>query len=122
MVKQVVDKLAKALKSNRILMIICVFVVMGLAVTLIQFVQQKTLERFTSAYKTSNSTVLEGTEHGELHADGCLHEENTDGYRHTCGHAHTENAATAAGDADLTSNTNNSFQVDSKGTITKKSA
>jgi hypothetical protein len=47
--KKVVGNLAKVMKSNRILMIVCVFVVMGLAVALIQFLQDKTLERFANA-------------------------------------------------------------------------
>ena len=87
------NKVAKALKNNRILMIVCVFVVMGLAVALIQFLQEKTLERFTSAYALNNNnpSVLTGGEHGEYHANGCVHD-NTDG-THTCGHAHNENRA-----------------------------
>jgi hypothetical protein len=56
MVKDVLNTVAKALKNNRILMIVCVFVVMGLAVVLIQFLQEKTLERFQtiSGYSISN--------------------------------------------------------------------
>ena len=113
MVKQTVNKLAKALKSNRILMIVCVFVVMGLAVALIQFLQEKTLERFTSAFKM-NGTTLDEAQHGVLHAE-CNHK-NTDGTKHTCGHAHTANAATAAADVDL-GNNNAVYTVNAKGVI-----
>ena len=55
MAKEALNKVAKALKNNRILMIVCVFVVMGLAVALIQFLQEKTLERFTG-YALNNNT------------------------------------------------------------------
>lgn len=98
MAKESLNKVAKALKTNRILMIVCVFVVMGLAVALIQFLQEKTLERFTSAYALNSinePTELNGGAHGELHVKDngtpCVHD-NTDG-THTCGHAHTENRA-----------------------------
>ena len=74
MAKESLNKVAKVLKNNRILMIVCVFVVMGLAVALIQFLQEKTLERFTSAYTIANTpSELTGGEHGELHAGGCVH-------------------------------------------------
>ena len=93
MAKEALNKVAKALKNNHILMIICVFVVMGLAVALIQFLQEKTLERFTSAYALNNSTtVLNGGAHGEYHANGCVHDD-ANGTTHTCGHAHNENRA-----------------------------
>ena len=94
MAKEALNKVAKALKNNRILMIVCVFVVMGLAVALIQFLQEKTLERFTSAYALNNNTnptALTGGEHGEYHANGCVHD--TEDGTHTCGHAHNENRA-----------------------------
>lgn len=74
MAKEALNKVAKALKNNRILMIVCVFVVMGLAVGLIQFLQEKTLERFTSAYALNNnndpSALTEG-EHGESYLWTC---------------------------------------------------
>ena len=115
MAKEALNKVAKALKNNRILMIICVFVVMGLAVALIQFLQEKTLERFTSAYALNNDiTELTGGAHGELHADGCIHD-NTNG-THTCGHAHNENRATELRAKGYTE-TNASFTVANNGTV-----
>ena len=94
MAKEALNKVAKALKNNHILMIVCVFVVMGLAVALIQFLQEKTLERFTGYALNNNTepTALTGGEHGELHANGCVHD--TEEGTHTCGHAHNENRAT----------------------------
>lgn len=118
MAKEALNKVAKALKNNRILMIVCVFVVMGLAVALIQFLQEKTLERFTSAYKVSNSTELSGGAHGALHAGGCDHV-NNDGVHHTCGHAHTENTAGILKTAGLNNNSNSVYTVNEKGTISE---
>ena len=92
--KAVANKLAKLVKSNRILMIVCVFLVMGLAITLINYLQSKTLERFASAINLSNSTDLEGGAHGSKHKD-CKHI-NDDGNHHLCGHVHGSNAVEAA--------------------------
>ena len=115
MAKDALNKVAKALKNNRILMIVCVFVVMGLAVALIQFLQEKTLERFTSAYALNNDmTGLTGGGHGELHA-GCVHD-NTDG-KHTCGHAHTEETAEILKTAGLNNAGNNKYTVANNGTL-----
>ena len=93
MVKSVARDLSKAVKSNRILMIVCAFVVMGAAVVLINHLQRKTLENFAvSAY--AEDAELNEAAHGELHAD-CQH--GTHGSQGQCGHAHTAAAATAAG-------------------------
>ena len=93
--KSVANKLAKLVKSNRILMIVCVFLVMGLAITLINYLQNKTLERFESAY-TLNETAVELSAglHGSKHVD-CDHI-NSDGVHHVCGHVHDSDAATEA--------------------------
>lgn len=120
MVNKVFANLLKKLKNNRILMIACVFIVMGVSVALIQFLQEKTLEKFASAYKTSNRTELSEGEHGLLHAD-CDHI-NEDGSSHTCGHAHTEDAASDAAAAGLTNNENNQYTVNEKGNIKKSTA
>lgn len=98
-VKKGVSSIAKSIARNRILMIVCVFVVMGLAVGLINYLQKKTIERFASAYvydsnDGSTTELDEGTKHGNLHKD-CKHV-NNEGYHHTCGHAHTEDAAELA--------------------------
>jgi len=120
MAKEALNKVAKALKNNRILMIVCVFVVMGLAVALIQFLQEKTLERFTSAWTVETqggtSELTEG-EHGELHADGCIHD-NTDG-KHTCGHAHGEDEAKKLKKAKIRNpeGTNEIYTVGPKGSL-----
>ena len=117
MVKNSLNKVAKALKNNRILMIVCVFVVMGLAVALIQFLQEKTLERFTSAYTIANTpSELSGGAHGALHGDGCVHV-NDQGNHHTCGHAHTENTAGILKTAGLNNNSNSVYTVNEKGNI-----
>lgn len=96
--KKVVGNLAKVMKSNRILMIVCVFVVMGLAVALIQFLQDKTLERFANAtaytIAEESPVELELAVHGNRHKS-CEHV-NDEGVHHTCGHAHTSNAAKKA--------------------------
>lgn len=117
MAKEALNKVAKALKNNRILMIVCVFVVMGLAVALIQFLQEKTLERFTGAYALNNNnnpSELSGGAHGKLHAGGCIHD-NTDG-THTCGHAHNENRAKELIAKGYTE-TNASYTVENNGTV-----
>ena len=100
MVNKTINTLEKVIKKNHILMIICIFLVMGLAVTLIQFLQEKTFEKFTttttdtsnieSAYKIlQNATEsLNPIEHGELHKN-CVHIDNN-GKLHTCGHVHNK--------------------------------
>lgn len=97
MVKQakvVANKLAKSVQSNRILMIVCVFIVMGLAVALINYLQNKTLERFTQqVVDLSDLSELTTAEHGNDHKD-CAHQ-NEDGRRHFCGHCHTPGCAEA---------------------------
>lgn len=120
MINKVFANLLKKFKNNRILMIASVFIVMGVSVALIQFLQEKTLERFTSAYKTSNRTELSEGEHGLLHAD-CDHI-NEDGNHHTCGHAHTKEAASDAAAAGLKNNVNNTYTVNEKGKISKTNA
>ena len=118
MAKEALNKVAKALKNNRILMIVCVFIVMGLAVALIQFLQEKTLERFTSAYALNNSiTELTGGEHGKLH-DGCVHD-NTDG-KHTCGHAHGANEAQKLKNEGLNNAANSLYTVNNTGVLAAK--
>jgi hypothetical protein len=116
MAKESLNKIAKAVKNNRILMIVCVFVVMGLAVALIQFLQEKTLERFTSAYRVSNSEKLSGGTHGTLHGDGCVHV-NEQGYHHTCGHAHTKKAAEILKTAEFNNNSNSEYTINEKGNL-----
>ena len=59
-------------------------------------------------------TELTGGAHGELHADGCIHD-NTNG-THTCGHAHNENRATELRAKGYTE-TNASFTVANNGTV-----
>ena len=116
MAKEALNKVAKALKNNRILMIVCVFVVMGLAVALIQFLQEKTLERFTSAYSINTEpSELSGGAHGELHAGGCIHD-NTDG-KHTCGHAHGANEAQKLKNEELNNTTNSVYTMANNGTV-----
>ena len=118
MAKEALNKVAKALKNNRILMIVCVFVVMGLAVALIQFLQEKTLERFTSAYSINTEpSELSGGAHGELHAGGCIHD-NTDG-KHTCGHAHGENEAKKLKNEDFNDPINSVYTVNEKGSMSE---
>jgi hypothetical protein len=117
MAKETLNIIAKAIKSNRILMIVCVFVVMGLAVMLIQFLQEKTLERFTSAYTIASTPAeLSEGEHGEKHAAECVHLNNEGGH-HTCGHAHTENTAGILNTAGLISETNNTYTVANTGSL-----
>lgn len=94
-VKSTINNVAKAIKNNRILMIVCVFIVMGLSVALINYLQDQTIEMF-SAYITNNDgnvTELDEQEHGELHTvckhiDGDLHS--------TCGHGHNKDGALLA--------------------------
>lgn len=99
MVKQakvVANKLAKSVQSNRILMIVCVFIVMGLAVALINYLQNKTLERFTQQVVDLDADgypELTTAKHGNRHKD-CKHQ-NEDGKRHFCGHCHTPGCAEA---------------------------
>jgi hypothetical protein len=120
MAKEALNKIAKAIKSNRILMIVCVFFVMGVSVALIQFLQEKTLERF-SAYTIANSpSELTGGKHGEKHA-GCAHLNNNNGH-HTCGHAHTENTAETLKTAGLNNNTNSEYTVNNNGTLSNATA
>ena len=106
--KKVVGNLAKVMKSNRILMIVCVFVVMGLAVALIQFLQNKTLERFETMYTVNANGNITGVEelakHGDNHTN-CEHK-NDLGISHTCGHFHSEKAAKNAYNEDLVNSTN----------------
>lgn len=112
--KKVVGNLAKVMKSNRILMIVCVFVVMGLAVALIQFLQNKTLERFETMYTIAANDEIEAVEelgkHGNTHSNGCVHKNNL-GVSHTCGHAHSEKAAKKAYNEDLVDATNPTADV-----------
>ena len=119
MAKESLNKVARALKTNRILMIVCVFVVMGLAVALIQFLQEKTLERFTSAYALNNSmTELDGGAHGEYHANGCVHD-HANGTKHTCGHAHNANRADQLkAISGLSGTDNQAYNIANNGTIT----
>ena len=111
--KKVVGNLAKVMKSNRILMIVCVFVVMGLAVALIQFLQDKTLERFANAtaYTIAEESPgeLELAVHGNRH-QSCKHV-NNEGIHHTCGHAHTSNAAKKAAEDGLVNESNATANV-----------
>ena len=99
MVKQakvVANKLAKSVQSNRILMIVCVFIVMGLAVALINYLQNKTLERFTQQVVDLvdlTNPELDTAAHGNRHKE-CKHQ-NEDGKRHFCGHCHTPGCAEA---------------------------
>ena len=72
-------------------MIVCVFIVMGLSVTLINYLQSRTIEMF-SAF-TENGEIDEQA-HGELHKD-CDHI-NDNGYHRTCGHGHDEAGAAIA--------------------------
>ena len=98
MVKQAraaAKKVANLVKSNRILMIVCVFLVMGLAITLINYLQNKTLERFASAMTLNETPLeLEGGAHGSKHQD-CKHI-NDAGVHHLCGHVHDADAVAAA--------------------------
>ena len=104
LVRSAANKLTTLVKGNRILMIVCVFLVMGFAVTLINYLQNKTLERFVSAIDRSGQELTTG-QHGSLHKD-CVHV-NNDGNHHLCNHVHTSNAldnATALVDAGYDNN------------------
>ena len=82
--------LIRSVKNNRVLMLVCMFAVMGFAVVVINYLQRKTLERFTdvvSAYKEETGSELDAHQHGSLHKD-CAHDTNG-----SCGHTHTEAAA-----------------------------
>jgi flagellar biosynthesis/type III secretory pathway M-ring protein FliF/YscJ len=46
-IKSVVNNVTNAIKNNRILMIMCVFIIMGLAVALINYLQSRTIEMFS---------------------------------------------------------------------------
>ena len=95
-VKSAANKLAKLVKSNRILMIVCVFLVMGLAITLINYLQNKTLERFASAYTLTETTEeLNAGNHGSKHMK-CDHKNDTSDHHHLCGHVHGSNAVNEA--------------------------
>jgi hypothetical protein len=104
-VKSAVSNVAKAIKNNRILMIVCVFIVMGLAVALINYLQDRTIEMFSAyiANDDGNLTELSEQEHGDLHAN-CKHID--DDLHSTCGgHGHDEDGAllaTAVGDKKYT--------------------
>ena len=68
-IKSTVSNIAKAIKNNRILMIVCVLIVMGLSVALINYLQDQTIEMF-SAYIASydvNVTELDEQEQCGLH-------------------------------------------------------
>ena len=103
-VRSAANKLTTLVKGNRILMIVCVFLVMGFAVTLINYLQNKTLERFVSAIGRSGQELTTG-QHGSLHKE-CVHV-NNDGNHHLCNHVHNSNAldnATALVDAGYDNN------------------
>jgi hypothetical protein len=102
-VKAAVGQVSKVLKNNRILMIVCVFVVMGLAVGLINYLQRQTLERFYVAYKLDGATELTQDELKNLHAD-CKHDQGS--HFKTCGHVHAKDADAAKAVAAAAGSTN----------------
>jgi hypothetical protein len=95
-IKSTVSNIAKAIKNNRILMIVCVFIVMGLSIALINYLQEQTIEMFSAyiANDDNNITELDENAHGVLHVN-CKHVDNE--LHSTCGgHGHNKDGALLA--------------------------